>query len=405
MKMMKVGMLIFAALFCCTAFSQNTLYLELQDDGGAFDRANNTVHVEMLAPGETVTILLKVQGLNSVLAGLEVGVRYPAFTQGFDFGGAQPFQIGESWNVAETAIELPQDGGNFSDRTVDEVAGSAFFGIIESVRENWINPAARGGDLVLAKFILTPNESGNCISAEEFFELTTNGTLLADENAQSMSVNYGNRFITLSNGDTSRIAGDFDGSGDINATDFSQWIACFFDCGGPGCPISGLPDQEQFQILDLNCDAQPGDTPCDAFGASDATALIQRFFTRSSGPAKNTFGSFELTAGQGQIELTSGAQRGTAATYSLQGAFGDVALTDASISDEAKKQGWAVHFNYAAHRDRFDVVLINMNNNLSNIPAVRVNYNAKGDARVNMIDTEVSAPSADSVNRGSSIRK
>lgn len=387
MRNLKAGMLLAVVFACMSAIAQPTLYLELQDDGGAFDRANNTVHIDMLAPGDTITINLKVSGLNAVLAGVEVDAVFPPHTARFDFDGAQPFQAGSAWSVAETAIELPQDSGNFSNRTINNDFGTALFGIIESVRENWIDPAARGTDLVLAQFIMTPSfdENSNCVSSEEFFELKTGRTLLANENAEAMTVAYGNRFITFSNSNVTRIAGDVDGNGILQISDVTALLRCFSNCGGPDCNFGGLSEAEQYALVDLNCDGAAAANPCQSLTISDIVALLRKFSTRPAGPPKAALQGYELTAGNNNFELTHNGKVASGAAFDFIPSFGDVSFESFSISQEAKNQGWQLYNFYDNSYDRYRIVVLNMNGEAGRVPAVTIGYSAKQDARVNLM--------------------
>jgi len=349
--------------------------------------SDTVVDVSAIPVDGKIIVEVLIENLDFTLAGFEFELLAPVFLERVDFtaiGGA-----GAPYTTALVGQKLPADiNGDDTGDTFNVNTGS--------YRVGWVatSPGDRptSGDIVLATFCWTlgrDTAGASCVSSSERIRLNSCTTgaaacpIFADDSAASVSVNYTNSMITVTDGTVpgSAIKGDVNSSGALTTADISPLIQCvFFGQGSAGCPLSATGGAEYLVRVDCNCSGT-GTT-------ADISPCINRALGIIARPSNKMAHSFTDLADQGAVNVYNTNAYGavSSASFLVTGSvnFGDIVL-DAKATDA----GWGVAGKYFPEYGVYRYILYNVSGHDEVFPQVRIPYEAISDnAKITLYETE-----------------
>jgi hypothetical protein len=348
--------------------------------------SDTEVDVSAIPVDGKIVVELLVENLDFTLAGYEFELQAPVFLHGVDFttiGGA-----GAPFTTALVGQKLPADVNG-------DDTGDTFNVNTGSYRVGWVATAPgdrpTSGDIVLATFCWTLGRdtlNASCVSASEEIRLNSCTTgaascpIFADDNASSVSVNFTNSTITVTDPSVpgSAIKGDVNSSGALTTADISPLIQCvFFGQGSAGCPLSATPAPEYLVRVDCNCSGS-GTT-------ADISPCINRALGIIARPS-NKRALYTDLANNGTLSVYNEKAFGAVSSASFL-VSGNVTFGDIVLDQKATDQGWGVAGKFFPSYGVYRYILYNISGHDATIPQVRIPYDAVSEnAKISLYNAE-----------------
>ena len=345
-----------------------------------------SLDVSTLAVDDKIVVEVVVENLDFTLAGFEFELLAPVFLNGVDLSTLGT--VDAPYTTALVGQKLPADING-------DDTGDTFNANTGSYRVGWVATAPGDrpttGTHVLATFCWTLGRDtlgASCVSALEEIRLNSCTTgaaecpIFADDSAASVTVNYTNSVITLTDSSAAggAVKGDVNSSGGLTTADISPLIQCvFFGQGSGGCPLGATGAAEYLVRVDCNCSGT-GTT-------ADISPCINRALGIIARPSAKRAIYTDL-ANNGTLTVYGDNAYSAVSSVAFKVA-GDVTFGDIVLDDKAIDQGWGVAGKYFANYGVYRYILYNVSGRDVEIPSVRIPYETVSEnAKVSLYNSE-----------------